>query len=147
MTWASVADAVGLVCLLCGALLCLAAAIGLLRLPDVYSRMHAATKPQTLGVLLVLLGMGLRLRSGLDVGMLVLVGVFQMLTIPVSAHLLARSRYRLEGSPGQEDLPGTGGSMRFDRAAGPSAADRAPSRGREPGPPSGGQEPGPPSGR
>ena len=36
------------------------------------------------------------LRSGLDVGMLVLIAIFQMLTIPVSAHLVARARYRDE---------------------------------------------------
>ena len=43
-----VLDLIGAVLILIGALLCLIAAIGLLRLPDVLSRMHAATKPQTL---------------------------------------------------------------------------------------------------
>lgn len=94
MDWIVVADVAGLVCLLLGALLCLAAAIGLLRFPDLLSRMHAGTKPQVLGVLFVLLGVGLRTRSGLDIGMLVLIGVFQLLTIPAGAHMVGRAGFR-----------------------------------------------------
>jgi len=89
-----VADVVGLILLFLGALLCLAAAVGLLRFPDLLTRMHAGTKPQVLGVLLILLGVGLRLRSGLDVGMLVLIGTFQLLTVPVGAHLVGRAGFR-----------------------------------------------------
>jgi multicomponent Na+:H+ antiporter subunit G len=58
--------------------------------------MHAGTKPQVLGVLLALLGVGLRLRSVLDVGMLVLVGLFQCLTLPVAAHMVGRAVYRTD---------------------------------------------------
>ena len=47
---------------------------GVLRFPDVLDRMHAATKPQVLGVLLLLPGLALRLRTPSDLGMLVLVG-------------------------------------------------------------------------
>ena len=43
MSWATVADALAATCLVLGALLSLIAAIGLLRLPDVLTRMHAAT--------------------------------------------------------------------------------------------------------
>lgn len=89
-------DAASLVCLTASALLSLAAAVGLLRFPDLLSRMHAGTKPQVLGVLLALLGVGLRLRWGLDVGMLVLVGFFQCLTLPVAAHMVGRAVYRTD---------------------------------------------------
>lgn len=92
----AVLDAVSLVCLTGSALLSLAAAVGLLRFPDLLSRMHAGTKPQVLGVLLALLGVGLRLRSGLDIGMLVLVGLFQCLTLPVAAHMVGRAVYRTD---------------------------------------------------
>lgn len=92
--WEQVADLLGLLCLAGGALLCLAASIGLLRFPDLLTRMHAGTKPQILGVLLVLMGVGLRTRSGLDIGMLVLIGVFQLLTIPVGAHMVGRAAFR-----------------------------------------------------
>lgn len=94
MSWGEIADTVGLVCLLAGAALSLSAAMGLLRFPDLLSRMHAATKPQVLGLLLTLLGVGLQLRNGLDSTSLLLVGLMQMLTQPVAAHMVARAAYR-----------------------------------------------------
>ncbi len=87
-------DIAGAVLLLLGSLLCLTAAIGLLRLPDVLSRMHAATKPQTLGLLCVLIGLGLTLRQPAVTGLLVLVACLQLLTAPVAAHMVARTAYR-----------------------------------------------------
>lgn len=96
MTWTldSVTDGIGMVLILLGALLCLTAAVGLLRFRDLLTRMHAATKPQVLGVLLVLLGVALSKESGLHIGMLLLVGIFQMLTIPVGAHMVGRAGFR-----------------------------------------------------
>ncbi|MGI5351808.1 monovalent cation/H(+) antiporter subunit G [Streptomyces sp. CA-250714] len=94
MSWIAVADVAGAVCMLTGALLCLLAGIGLLRLPDVLARMHAATKPQSLGLLLVLIGAGLWLRSPIDLCTLLLVGLFQLLTSPVAAHMVGRAAYR-----------------------------------------------------
>lgn len=87
-------DAVAAVCLVAGALLSLAAGVALVRFPDLHSRMHAATKPQVLGLLLVLIGCALRLRSGLDITTLVLVGIFQLATAPVAAHMVGRAGYR-----------------------------------------------------
>lgn len=94
MTWSGVADVVAAVCLLSGAFLSLAAAIGMVRFPDLLSRMHAATKPQVLGLLLILLGVGLRVRNPLDIGMLLSVAMFQLMTAPVAAHMVARAAYR-----------------------------------------------------
>ncbi|KAB1935811.1 monovalent cation/H(+) antiporter subunit G [Micromonospora sp. ALFpr18c] len=91
---ATVADWLGAACLVTGALLGLAAAIGVLRFPDALSRMHAATKPQVLGVLLLLIGIALRLRSGADLGMIALVAVFQLATAPVAAQMIGRAAYR-----------------------------------------------------
>lgn len=111
MTYTDVLDVLGLVFLLLGALLCLAAAIGLLRFPDLLTRMHAGTKPQILGLLLVLVGVGLRSRSGLDVGMLLLIGVFQLLTIPAGSHMVGRAGFRTgqvaptDIHPGRRDEP------------------------------------------
>ena len=66
----------------------------MLRFPDTLSRMHAATKPQVLGVLLLLLGVALRLRTPSDLGMVALVGVFQLATAPVAAQMIGRAAYR-----------------------------------------------------
>ncbi|WP_373694992.1 monovalent cation/H(+) antiporter subunit G [Kineococcus terrestris] len=87
-------DVVSAVCLLLGAALTLVAAIGLLRLSDVLARMHVTAKPQVLGVLLALLGVGLRLRTETDVATLVAIGAFQLITVPVAAHMVGRAAYR-----------------------------------------------------
>lgn len=81
-------------CLLFGAVLSLAAGLGLLRFPDLLSRMHAATKPQVLGLLLILTGTALRLGTVIDITTLVLVGAFQLTTAPVAAHMVGRAVYR-----------------------------------------------------
>jgi multicomponent Na+:H+ antiporter subunit G len=87
-------DVLALACLLAGAFLCLTAGLGLVRFPDVLSRMHAGTKPQVLGVLLVMVGAAIRLHGWSATWMLLLVAVFQMLTAPVSAHMISRVAYR-----------------------------------------------------
>jgi multicomponent Na+:H+ antiporter subunit G len=90
--WAE--DVVAAVVLLAGALLCLTAGLGLLRFPDVLARMHAGTKPQVLGVLLVMLGGAIRLDGWSAIWMLLLAAAFQLLTAPVSAHMISRVAYR-----------------------------------------------------
>ncbi|MDF6045531.1 monovalent cation/H(+) antiporter subunit G [Streptomyces sp. JH14] len=92
--WLQIADTAGAVLVFLGAAICLLGVVGMLRLPDVLSRSHAATKPQSLGLLLVLGGVALRLRSGMDLATLALIGFFQLMTGPVAAHLVARSAYR-----------------------------------------------------
>lgn len=101
--WLQIVDTTGAVLVLLGAATCLLGVIGMLRLPDVLSRSHAATKPQTLGIILVLGGVGLRLHSGMDLATLALIGFFQMLTGPVASHLVARSAYRT-GQVDHDDL-------------------------------------------
>lgn len=80
--------------LLSGVALALVAGVGLLRFPDVYSRMHAATKPSTLGLLLVCLGAALVVDDGADRSKLLLVAAFQFLTAPVAGHMIGRAAYR-----------------------------------------------------
>jgi multicomponent Na+:H+ antiporter subunit G len=120
MTVQAVADVLAAVCLLSGALLSLAAGIGLLRFPDLLSRMHAATKPQVLGLLLILAGAALRLQNTVDVTTLVLVGVFQLATAPVAAHMVGRAVYR--SGQVRKDL------LVVDELAEDRAEDQAPSR-------------------
>ncbi len=80
--------------LLLGVTLAVLGAIGLVRLPDVFSRMHAATKPATLGLLLVTVGAAVRMDDGGDAVKLLLVAAFQFLTAPVAAHMIGRAAYR-----------------------------------------------------
>ncbi|MET3719995.1 MULTISPECIES: monovalent cation/H(+) antiporter subunit G [unclassified Arthrobacter] len=90
----NVIDAVTAVFLVVGALMSLAAAIGLLRFPDLLSRMHAATKPQVLGLFLLLAAIGLQMRTWWVWPVLLVAWIFQLLTVPVSAHMVGRSGYR-----------------------------------------------------
>lgn len=89
----SVIDIVVGLLLVIGACFSLIASIGLLRLKDVYMRMHAASKAGTLGSGLMLLALALY-AGELDVVTRAVAGVvFFLLTAPVSAHLLAKAAY------------------------------------------------------
>ena len=89
--------------ILLGAVLALTAAIGIVRFPDTLSRMHAATKPQVVGLVLALVGAVIRLRTSVDIWMLLLVGLFTILTAPVIAHMVGRVAYREQR--GRDGLP------------------------------------------
>lgn len=84
-------DVVAAALLLTGCALAAVSGIGLVRFPDVLSRMHAATKPITLGLLLVGAATILRLDELRDVTLLVSVVFLQFLTAPVGAHLVGRA--------------------------------------------------------
>lgn len=76
-----------------GSSFCLIASVGLIRLQDVYIRMHAASKAGTLGSGVMLIALALYSWE-VDVVTRALAGaVFFLLTAPVSAHLLARASY------------------------------------------------------
>jgi multicomponent Na+:H+ antiporter subunit G len=92
--WNAVLDTVALILILIGALLCLTAAIGLLRFRDVPTRLHAATKPQVLGLVLIALAIALSVRSWQAVAFLVPVVLVQLATAPLSAHMVGRQSYR-----------------------------------------------------
>ncbi|MEO9325611.1 monovalent cation/H(+) antiporter subunit G [Nocardioides sp. C4-1] len=95
-------DVVGAVLILAGSLFSLVAAIGVLRLPDLLTRMHAATKPQVLGLLLVALGLSLVLREPAAAALSALVVLGQLTTAPVAAHMVGRASYR--GGQVRDDL-------------------------------------------
>lgn len=94
MNLGTVLDVVAAVFLLGGSAFALVAAIGVVRLPDLMSRMHAATKPQVIGLMMVLVGFALLLRDPAILGMLVLIVVLQMLTSVISGHMLVRASFR-----------------------------------------------------
>jgi len=90
----TVLEAVAGVFLVVGCLMSVAAGIGMLRFPDLLSRMHAATKPQVLGLFLLLSAVAIELRSWALVPVLLLAWLLQLLTAPVSAHMVGRAGYR-----------------------------------------------------
>lgn len=94
MEWTDVMDVASAVLLLAGSVFALIAAIGVVRLPDLLSRMHAATKPQVIGLMLVVTGLALRLRDPSVLGILFLVVALQMGTSVVSSHMVARASFR-----------------------------------------------------
>ncbi|TLM83177.1 monovalent cation/H(+) antiporter subunit G [Pseudarthrobacter sp. NamE5] len=87
-------DMLSAVFMIVGAIMSLGAAIGLLRFPDLLSRMHAATKPQVLGLFLLLASIGLQMRTWWVWPVLLVAWIFQLLTAPVSAHMVGRAGYR-----------------------------------------------------
>lgn len=103
----AVIDVAVLVLILIGAALCLSAAVGLLRFRDVPSRLHAATKPQVLGLLLICIAIALSQRSvgGILLGLVLVAPIvlMQFATAPLSAHMVGRQSYR-NGSIDQRSL-------------------------------------------
>lgn len=81
--------------LIIGAFLSLVAAFGVIRLPDVYTRNHAASKSSTLGVMSILLGCFLYfyLVEGHFSSRVLLGFIFLFMTAPVAAHLISRAAY------------------------------------------------------
>jgi len=90
---------VAAILMLAGALLSAVAALGLLRLPDLYTRMHAAAKAGPLGAGLILLAAAFASGDWAIAVRCVLGFVFLIATSPVSAHLLARAALRSGVAP------------------------------------------------
>jgi multicomponent Na+:H+ antiporter subunit G len=79
--------------LLAGTFFMLTGSIGLVRMPDLYCRMHAASKCVTLGISGLLLAVILYLQTPEIAVKGLFAIVFQFLTAPVSAHMIARAAY------------------------------------------------------
>ncbi|ONI64434.1 hypothetical protein ALI44B_06275 [Leifsonia sp. ALI-44-B] len=77
-----------------GAIMCFAAGVGLLRFPDVLSRLHAATKPQVLGLLAITADVAVSTPTVGNITLAIAIILFQSLTAPISAHMVARAAYR-----------------------------------------------------
>ena len=90
----AVLDGVAAVFMVIGGLMSLAAGLGLARFPDLHSRMHAATKPQVLGMLMLVLSASIMWRSWEWAAVALLAWGLMILTAPVSAHVVGRVGYR-----------------------------------------------------
>lgn len=89
--------------ILSGVALGLIAGIGLLRFPNVFARMQAATKPAVLGLILVAAGAALEVGGTSNVTRLILVIMLQLVTAPIAAHMVGRAAHR-RGAPVGGDI-------------------------------------------
>lgn len=89
-----------------GAIFTMIGGIGVVRFEDLMSRMHAAAKAPTLGLILVAIGGAIEIGTGAAIATLVLVVVLQLLTSPVGTHVLGRASYGKVALPldGDDDL-------------------------------------------
>jgi len=103
-----------------GALLTLLAGLGLVRMPDLYTRMSATSKASTLGAALLVLGAALVFGTEPSVARAIAVIAFVMLTAPIAAHRIGRAGYVTGVRPWEgthhDDLRGR---LRSDGGEGP----------------------------
>jgi len=105
--------------LIAGATLALLASIGVLRMPDVFTRMQASTKASTLGLGCLLVGLAIRNPEFAFVIRAASIAAFMVLTTAVGAHVIARAA-ALGGAPLWE------GTLVDERPAGAAGADDPP---------------------
>jgi len=84
LSWAS---------LVIGGLLCIVGAVGMLRMPDFYTRVHAASLVDTLGAGFILFGLLLQAGFTLVAVKLLMIGALLLFASPTAAHALARAAY------------------------------------------------------
>jgi len=89
----AVIDALSWAALLAGGFFCIVGTVGLVRMPDFYTRMHAASITDTLGAGLVLAGLVLQAGLTLVAAKLVVIGLLLFFTSPTASHALARAAF------------------------------------------------------
>lgn len=87
-------DVAGLACVCLGVVFTFIASIGMVRYRDILSRQHVATKPQIFSLIMYFLGIALLVREPSVTWTMLLVIAFQIITAPISAHMLSRAAYR-----------------------------------------------------
>lgn len=92
-------DVIGLLLLLAAALLALLSALGVVRFPDLLTRMHAVTKASAGATTLAIIGAAVVLRSSAAVTTLLLALALQLVTFPVGANLVAKAIHEDESEP------------------------------------------------
>jgi multicomponent Na+:H+ antiporter subunit G len=84
-------DLLSWICLVAGGLFCIIGAVGMLRMPDFFTRLHAASVIDTLGGGLILLGLLLQAGFTLVAVKLIVVGLLVFFASPTATHALARA--------------------------------------------------------
>jgi multicomponent Na+:H+ antiporter subunit G len=109
-----VLDFVTWVCIVAGAAVAVIGGLGLLRLPDVFARMHGAGMIDTLGLGAILLGLMVQAGFSLITVKLVLILVFVFFTSPMTTHALARACLNAGVEPRARHKPAMGGEPSKD---------------------------------
>ena len=87
----AIADAISWTCIVAGGLFCLIGAVGMVRMPSFFTRMHAASLIDTLGAGLILLGLMIQAGFTLVSVKLAMIGVLLLFASPTATHALAKA--------------------------------------------------------
>ena len=90
---ATLLDAASWALLVAGSAFCVIGAIGLIRMPDIFTRMHAASVTDTLGAGLILIGLMLQAGFTLVAAKLLILTILIFFTTPTATHALARAAF------------------------------------------------------
>ncbi|CAJ51804.1 monovalent cation/H(+) antiporter subunit G [Haloquadratum walsbyi] len=94
---------IAVVLILAGTFFGIVATIGVIRLPDLYTRAHATSKSDTLGIVLTLSGVALVFGTGVTTAKTVLLAIFVFITNPTAAHAITRAAYDQNIAPWTTD--------------------------------------------
>ena len=89
----AILDAASWITIVTGCAFCVIGGIGMIRMPDFYTRSHAASLTDTLGAALILLGLGIQAGISLIAVKLLFIYMFLSITSPTSAHALVKAAY------------------------------------------------------
>ncbi|MEM7576989.1 MAG: monovalent cation/H(+) antiporter subunit G [Planctomycetota bacterium] len=87
-------DTIAALCLVFGLFFMFVGVIGVVRLPDTYLRLHAATKSTTLGLIGLLLAVAFHIGTGNVIAKVIATLVFALIAMPIGSHLLAKAAMR-----------------------------------------------------
>lgn len=100
-------DIVSWLCLGAGGIFCVIGSLGLIRMPEIYTRMHAASVVDTLGAGLILAGLILQAGFTLVTAKLLMIGLLLLFTSPTATHALAQAAYSRGVRPHAEEESGS----------------------------------------
>ncbi len=112
-------ELVAILLVVAGTFFGLVAVVGIVRLPDLYTRAHATSKSDTLGIILTLGGVALVLGADVSVAKTVILGIFLFVTNPTAAHAITRAAYDQDITPWMRG----DGRHAIDESAGPVAGN------------------------
>jgi multicomponent Na+:H+ antiporter subunit G len=135
MTGDTIREVVTVGLILVSALMCFAAGVGLLRFPDVLSRLHAATKPQILGLMTIAAAIAVNNATIGTFALLTAIIIFQGLTAPITAHMVGRAAYRSDHLRRdlliRDELSESVDRVEHDNSGSPATAPGTPDDGQE----------------